>query len=143
MLLIWCIGFSSPSLFPNSQLIKIFHPVIKNLYGTVCHQQNDKTFIFSGQKFLVCARCTGIYFGALLMSFLSLFFFTKLQLKSKALYFASAPILFDVICSTFEIYKYSKDVAFITGMFFGSIVFLYIASILENNFHFLFNTSKT
>jgi hypothetical protein len=41
-------------------------------------------------------------------------------------------MLFDVLFLTFGIYEYNKLVSSITGFLFGSIVFLYILSAIEN-----------
>jgi uncharacterized membrane protein len=134
MLIVWCFGFSFESLFPNSSLAAISYPLLKHAYGEVCHQIPSKTFVIENHRLLVCARCTGIYLGALVFSFLSLFFFRKLNLGIKLLYISLVPILIDVIFSSLDIYKYSKLIAFGTGIFFGSIVFIYILTTLENNF---------
>ena len=34
--------------------------------AVVCHQRAERSFSLGGQPFPVCARCTGIYFGAAL-----------------------------------------------------------------------------
>jgi uncharacterized membrane protein len=132
--MVWCFGFSFESLFPNSSLAAVSYPILKHAYGEVCHQLPSKTFLIGSQKLLVCARCTGIYLGALLISFFSLFFIKKLNFGIKLLYISLAPMLIDVIFSTLNIYKYSKLIAFGTGIFFGSIVFVYILAAIENNF---------
>lgn len=46
----------------------------------------------------------------------------------------SSAVLMDVVLVLFNFYSYSKFVAFITGTFFGSVVFLYILSVFENSF---------
>ena len=134
LLALWCFGFSFESLFPHSSLAAVSYPLLKHSYGAVCHQIPSKTFVLGSQKLLVCARCTGIYLGALLVSFFSIMFFTKLNLGLKLLYISFAPLLIDVIFSSLDIYKYSKIIAFGTGIFFGSIVFVYILASIENNF---------
>jgi uncharacterized membrane protein len=134
LLALWCFGFSFESLFPHSSIAVVSYPLLKHSYGAVCHQIPSKTFVLGSQKLLVCARCTGIYLGALLVSFFSIMFFTKLNLGLKLLYISFAPLLIDVIFSSLDIYKYSKIIAFGTGIFFGSIVFVYILASIENNF---------
>ncbi len=131
---IWCMGFTSQSLFSGSGFAVISYPFLKKIYGTVCHQLDVKTFSFLGHKLFVCARCTGIYLGALFMSLLSLFLFPKLKLGLNLLYASVLPVIFDVLMSSFHIYTYSKYVAFLTGLFFGSVVFIYILETVENNF---------
>ena len=64
-LFFWCLGFTFNSFSPKSGAI-IFYPFLKQIYSTVCHQTDYKSIEFNGINFLVCARCCGIYFGALL-----------------------------------------------------------------------------
>ena len=131
---LWCTGILYNSLFPDSAFTIISSLLLKKMYGVVCHQRIEKTFLVNGHHFFVCARCTGIYAGALLISFLSLFSFPKLPGKVKFLYILSFPMLVDVLSTTLGIYSYSKFIAFITGLFFGSVVFVYILAALENNY---------
>ena len=133
--LLWCIGFSSQSLFSNTGFAVVSYPILKSTYGAVCHQLSVKTFSFMGHKLFVCARCTGIYLGALLTSILSLLFFSKLKLGLKLLYVSVLPVMLDVLLSSIHVYVYSKYIAFLTGLFFGSVVFLYILESAENYFY--------
>ena len=134
LILLWCIGFSFNAIFPGSTFGIVTFPILKRIYGTVCHQRIEKTFFLDGSRLLVCARCTGIYTGALIFSLLSIFFFKRLSFGIKLLYAAMLPIFLDVVFTTLGIYPYTKIIAFITGLFFGSVVFLYILAAIENNF---------
>ncbi len=131
---IWCLGIISDLIIANPAYAAVSHPVLKKIYGTVCHQIDDKTFSFNGQKLFVCARCTGIYLGALITSFISLFYFRKINFGMKLLYASMLPMLLDVIFTSIGFYSYIKYLAFSTGIFFGSIVFIYILAAIENNF---------
>ena len=133
-LLIWCFGFSFNLLFGNSIESAIAYPFLKKIYHTVCHQLDEKTFSINGEKLLVCARCTGIYLGALISSIASLIFIRNISIKMKLLYFSMIPMLIDVLSTTLGVYTYSKELAFFTGLFFGSVVFIYILAAIENNF---------
>lgn len=134
LLLLWCTGFSLNVIFPHSTYSMVTYPILKRLYATVCHQRPEKTFFISGNRFLVCARCTGIYFGALVISLLSIFFFRKISFGIKLLYVSMVPMLADVVMTTLGIYSYVKLISFVTGLFFGSVVFIYILAAIENNF---------
>jgi uncharacterized membrane protein len=131
---IWCVGIVSGPLFPDSAYAIIASPFLRKMYGAVCHQHIEKTWLLNGHYFFVCARCTGIYSGALIVSFISLFSFSKLPVKMTLLYISSIPMLADVISTTTGIYSYSKYIALLTGIFFGSAVFAYILAGIENNF---------
>ncbi len=139
-LIIWCSGFSILVLFPNSKFTYILLPFLKRDYGTVCHQIDAKTFYINGNRLLVCARCTGIYLGALVTSFISLFIITKFNIPIKYFIIALIPMVIDVVFSSIGLYHYSKILAFSTGILFGSIVFMYILHSIEN--HFLYNTRE-
>ena len=41
-------------------------PVLYFLFSFVCHQQPERSLWLAGAPMAVCARCAGIYFGALL-----------------------------------------------------------------------------
>ena len=82
---------------------------------------------------LVCARCAGIYFGALITGLL--FLFNRIsELKIKVLVIVSIPLLLDVCLIFLGAYKYSQTIALITGLAFGSIIYLFLLSELENIF---------
>ena len=45
----------------------VFAPVLAFPIGTfICHQRPERSFFFHGHQLAVCARCTGLYFGAAL-----------------------------------------------------------------------------
>ncbi len=133
-LILWCLGFSFDSLFHGTVAAGITYPFLKKIFHIVCHQLDEKTFNVNGAKLFVCARCTGIYLGALIASLASLFYIKKISLNIKLLYISMIPMLIDVGATTFKIYSYSKPLAFATGLFFGSVVFVYILTAIENNF---------
>ena len=128
-LLIWITGIISPCLNINS--LNSIYPFQKMLYSHVCHQGVNKSFTCDSIPFLVCARCTGIYFGALISAVVILTSNFKLKFKTKYLYFLSIPMLFDVLFYSIGIYPYNKFIASSTGFLFGSSIFLYILSALE------------
>jgi uncharacterized membrane protein len=125
----WCIGFLLPTFYSiQNPVIQFF---LKNIYASVCHQENSKCIsIGSGQMF-VCARCAGIYFGGLFAVILSLVFDSPL-IGNRFLFLSVLPLLTDVFFTTINIYKYSKTFSFITGILFGTVLFLVILNELEN-----------
>jgi len=133
VLLLWCVGFSLKSIFPHSTEVLIFSPVLKKIYSTVCHQDDLKTFTVSGEKLFVCIRCTGIYLGALLFSFIAIFL-KRIRISKKLFLAGLSAIIADVVTYSSGIFSYSKNFAFVTGIFFGSAAFLYILIILESEF---------
>lgn len=55
-----------------------------------------------------------------------------IKIKTKLLVLLSLPLLADVLFTTIKLYNYNKLLSAITGLLFGSIVFLYILSAIEN-----------
>jgi len=127
---IWFTGIVFPCF--NYDIFKAIYPFQKQFYSVVCHQDINKSFSCSNIYFLVCARCSGIYLGTALTSFIVIFINRPLKIKTKLLVLFSLPLMADVLFTTINIYNYNKIISAITGLFFGSIVFLYILSAIEN-----------
>ncbi|MGE5458006.1 MAG: DUF2085 domain-containing protein [Methanococcaceae archaeon] len=131
LLLLWCAGIFAEFILPYSGKAGILFPFINVLYSDVCHQQQFKRICLGNSYLLVCSRCTGIYLGLLISSFLSLF----IQNFKKPLYllFLSAlPMLLDVCLYTMGFYTYSQILALFTGVLLGSVGFFYILDGFEN-----------
>jgi len=107
-------------------------------YSIVCHQLESSEITFGSTHFLVCARCAGIYLGALFIAILMLFNLLKLKLSLIPLLIFSAPLVFDAFAVRLNIYTYSKTIAFLTGLLFGAIVLIYILETIENSFNLLY-----
>ena len=134
---IWFLGIIIPCF--NFDLTKTFYPFQKQIYSTVCHQNINKSFNYNNVPFLVCARCTGIYTGALISALVIIFYSKQFVFKTNYLIMLAAPMLLDVILLNFGAYNYNHALSAITGLLFGSSVFLYILSAIEN---LLFSKSK-
>lgn len=134
---IWFLGIISPCF--NNDLTNAFYPFQKQIYSTVCHQNINKSFNYNNVPFLVCARCTGIYTGALISALVIIFYSKQFVFKTYYLIMLAAPMLLDVILLSFGVYNYIHSLSAITGLLFGSSVFLYILSAIEN---LLFSKSK-
>jgi uncharacterized membrane protein len=130
-LILWTIGFLQPTfLTQNNSLANYF---LAKIYSRVCHQESSKCIIIANESMLVCARCAGIYFGAMIAGLLTLIHSIP-ELKLKVLLIASIPLLLDVCLTFLGVYKYSPTIAFITGLAFGSVIYLFLLSELENLF---------
>ncbi|MDY0083960.1 MAG: DUF2085 domain-containing protein [Ignavibacteriaceae bacterium] len=127
---IWLTGIISPCF--DNELFRAAYPFQKQFYSAVCHQNINKSFICGNIHYLVCARCSGIYFGTALTSFVVIFINRSFKIKTKLLILFSLPLIADVLLTTINIYDYNKILSAITGFLFGSIVFLYILSAIEN-----------
>jgi uncharacterized membrane protein len=106
---------------------------LSKIYSTVCHQESAKCISIGGWSMLVCARCAGIYAGALTAGYLTLILIApSISLKVFMLFFI--PLLIDMFFTFIGVYVYSQSLAFATGSIFGIAVYLFLQSELENLF---------
>ena len=136
MISIWVAGLLIEFLIPYYEQLTILYPFTKMLYSTVCHQQPAKLILYNNSHTLVCARCSGIYLGGLLSSFILIFIKIKKIKNGKIIILSALPMLIDVVFYSIGLYSYSKIVALITGFLFGSVGIIYIYNgfqiLLEN-----------
>jgi uncharacterized membrane protein len=131
---LWCTGILSVFLIKTGSIPPVLYPFLKYTYSIVCHQQGAKCFSFYGSNLLVCARCTGIYAGALFAIFIFIFIKKIPVINFKMALYSVSPVLADVILYNAGLYNYSKTIAFITGLLPGSVLILYILNSFENFF---------
>jgi uncharacterized membrane protein len=125
-LIIWFAGIFYECAIGVENSLIIGYPFIHNTYSLVCHQDPDKLINLSCGTTMVCARCTGIYSGLLLNSLITIFFIPGIKTSFKLLFLFTLPMLLDVLFVMLNFYPYMKAAAFITGLLFGSILFLYL-----------------
>ncbi len=133
-MIIWSAGIFSRVLFPGNDSRVCPGIFLDKIYSIVCHQDTAKSFFISGNKLLVCARCTGIYIGGLIFSVPALVFSRLLPRSKNWLLLSMAPMAADVLLNSIGIYDYSKWAAFITGVILGSASILYIFAGIEDYF---------
>ena len=96
----------------------------------MCHQLPDRSFIFDGIPFPVCARDVGIYVGAA-SGFATVFLEKKPKLLSsiKLVALATVPIALDGITQTILVMRESNNaLRLITGLAFGFGIAAYAAN---------------
>ncbi len=82
---------------------------------------------------MVCARCSGIYFGAMIAALLNLLP-VSVTISKRFLFYAAIPMLIDIILFNSGVYEYNKVISFITGNIFGATVFIFIFDIVKDYF---------
>jgi uncharacterized membrane protein len=125
-------GIFSEWLLPVFNNVLLAIPFLQKTYSLVCHQFNERSISSGNFETLVCARCVGIYLGLLLSSFVFLFRTQKETPDIKYLFIMAIPLLADVILHSFNVYNYSRTIAFCTGLLLGSTGFLYLYGALNN-----------
>lgn len=129
---LWSLGILYYFLFTQTNnLLTEF--IFANLYSTVCHQQSEKCISIGSAQMLVCARCAGIYFGALVTG-LGIFSLRKVQLNEKLLFITLLIVCSDVLLVAIGIYDYSKIISFSTGLLLGGSVYAYLMKEIETFF---------
>lgn len=129
MLAIWIIGFLTPILFRIDNHVTNF--LLIKSYSNLCHRDTEKCIVIINESMLVCARCAGIYLGTFITGLISLCKKSN-EINFNKIIIMSLPMFLDVFFSTIGIYKYSQTLAFITGLAFGSMIYMIVISELEN-----------
>jgi uncharacterized membrane protein len=127
----WILGFLLPAISSTDNLMAKF--LLLKIYSTVCHQESAKCISIGGASMLVCARCAGIYAGALTAGLLSLILIVP-SISRRIFMLSLIPLLIDVFFTFTGVYNYSQGLAFATGLIFGNVVYLFLLSELENLF---------
>jgi len=133
---LWCAGFMLPVL-PDFSGKPIVHQLLKYNYSLVCHQSESASIYLGNDQLLVCARCSGIYAGALLILLLALIKSFSIKYSLKPLFLFSAPLAIDALAIRLGIYSYSKIIALISGFLFGAVLIFYVLDSVKNSFHLL------
>ena len=140
LIVVWCVGFLFPVITPAFNGKPIINQILSYNYSLVCHQSENAAIHFGNEQLLVCARCAGIYIGALFIAIAMLFNLIKFRLTLNLFFLFTFPLIFDAITVRLSIYPYSKYIAFITGLLCGAIIFLYILDTLKNSFSLQYRT---
>jgi uncharacterized membrane protein len=104
----------------------------------LCHQLPERSFYLAGYKLAVCARCTGIYSGFLLLLLMYPLVrsFRETSLPHRRwLLLATTPLVIDFALTFLGIWENTHTSRFLTGFLFGAVTVFYIMpGILELSF---------
>src|SRR5690349_17169909 len=98
-------------------------------FSPLCHQRPDRSFFVEGEKFGVCARCTGIYFG---FAFTLLAYPLVRSLRTvttparKWLLLAALPLAIDFSLTFFGVWENTHTSRLLTGLLLGSVAVYYV-----------------
>ena len=81
-----------------------------------CHRLPERSFYLRGKQFSVCARCTGIYLGQVIMIILLIL---GLRLKIIISLFLISPLIIDGTLQYFNLLKSNNIRRFVTGLIGG------------------------
>ena len=134
LLLIWCLGIIFPQVSPDFAGKLVITEIFKYAYSLVCHQTGSDLVHLDNNHLLVCTRCAGLYFGALLFVILLIVKPIKVKRGLKPFFFFSTPLIVDAIAIRMGIYNYSAAFTFVTGFVCGAITIIYIINTIEDSF---------
>lgn len=129
LLIFWITGFVIHSIFPESAIFTVLQPITNFIYGNVCHQFPERSFDINDLHFLVCSRCSGIYFGAIPAFFIPIRLLLKYDLKT-LFGLAILAILIDVGIEYFGLIDFSLKRVFVVGLFLGFTATLNVLKII-------------
>jgi len=98
-------------------------------FGVLCHQLPERSFFIAGHQLAVCARCTGLYVGFVLV--LMLYPLVRsLRVTTtpdrKFLFWAAVPLVVDFSLTFFGIWENTHTSRFLTGLLLGGVTVLYV-----------------
>lgn len=97
-----------------------------------CHCRDDRSFHFKGERFPICARCSGELVG-ILLSLFSCFF---MRLSVLVSFLILIPMIVDGVIQMFTKYESTNSRRFITGLLFGYGLFMLFAVSTIATFNF-------
>jgi uncharacterized membrane protein len=106
-----------------------FAATIYRAFSFLCHQIPERSFHLAGHQFAVCSRCTGLYAGFAIASFV--YPLTR-SLKSTDtppriwLVLAALPLAIDFALGYFSIWQNNHLSRFTTGGLLGAVAVFYI-----------------
>ncbi len=110
--------------------------IIKNLFGTICHQIESRCFFVDEKPIFLCSRCTGIFTGAFIFF---LFLSTSQRLREavdkishKTIFVFALPMLIEWSINFIFKIETTNFVRFLTGIIFSFIPVYFLNSLLIN-----------
>lgn len=115
-----------PLLYTQFPSATFLDPFFRLTFSNVCHQDPEKLIQINHFSSMTCIRCSGIYTGTFMTSLPLLFFAFVKPLGKKPIIIGAAAIFIDVFLNYIGLNFYYSFRAFVTGILFGSVLFLYI-----------------
>ncbi len=113
----------------NSYGLPAFSSPLYQFFSFICHQIPDRSFHIGGEKFAVCSRCFGVYFG-LMLGFLVYPLLHRIEeidpLPRFWLFLSLIPISIDWSLTAFGIWENTQVSRLITGLVLGFACAMFI-----------------
>ena len=108
-----------------------------NFFQTVCHQKPERSFFMFEHQLAVCARCTGIYLGMLILTILYLLLKNINDNSTPSKYYLIAsliPMGLDGGTQLLGLRESFNELRFITGFIFGGVLIFYLIPVFNRLF---------
>lgn len=119
--LVWLLLIVTPPIAKADGLTDVSSPLY-TFFSFMCHQMPDRSFHIEGEKFGVCSRCFGVYFG-LFFGFLIYPLWRKIDetepISRIWLFLSLVPIGIDWSLGVFGIWDNTFSSRFLTGLILG------------------------
>jgi len=131
LLFIFYLGiFLAPYLYDKNRLLSL---LIYSIYSPICHQLPERSYFIFNHKMGVCARCFGIYTGALVGMLIYPFIrgLDNFKIPNKwYLILALIPMGIDGTTQLLGLRESFNELRFITGFIGGFVALFYILPVL-------------
>lgn len=119
----------APVFYDNSGLLKHISDFSYSFFSVTCHQIDNRSFHFLGEKFAVCSRCLSIYWAFLISVIIYPFIkgFNNVKLPSLWILFIPGLIVFlDAAFDFFDVFKNSFLTRSVSGALIGFVLPYYL-----------------
>lgn len=114
----------------SSKIKNFFYKWLPIFFG--CHCRDDRSFHYKGERFPICARCTGELVGIIFSIFSCIFF----KLSPLLIVVFMLPMIIDGSVQMLTSYESNNIKRFVTGFLFGYALFMFLAVSTVATFNF-------
>ncbi|ODS40911.1 hypothetical protein BEH94_08495 [Candidatus Altiarchaeales archaeon WOR_SM1_SCG] len=121
----------------KNSIISLVSKLNYNLFQPLCHQKPERSFFAFGHKLAVCARCAGIYAGALILTIIYPFVKNINNNSTPSKYYLVAcliPMALDGGTQFLNFRESFNELRFATGFIAGSVFVFYLIPVLSRLF---------
>ena len=140
--LLWNVLIVFAPIFNSSTgVLKYVSDFSYSFYSVTCHQLDNRSYHFLGEKYAVCSRCLSIYWSFLVSVIIYPFIKGFNNTKLPSLWFLLVPgfiVFLDAVLDLFDIINNSFMTRSITGALIGFILPFYLIPGFYNFFNELF-----
>jgi uncharacterized membrane protein len=131
----------APVFYSSSGILKSISGISYSFFSVTCHQIDNRSYHFLGQKYAVCSRCLSIYWAFLVSVIIYPFIKGFNNTKLPSLWFLLIPgllVFLDVILDLFSFFNNTFLTRSVSGALIGFVLPFYLIPGFYNFFNELF-----